>query len=107
MKQKEFSVLLDEMLKQLPYSKNDVIIRTGINRSTFYQFLNGKRFPTAKHMAAILGKAGFSEEDKKILEDAWGKAGTQVEMYSALQSMLSCMDAICAAESLQKEKPGG
>ena len=106
MKQKEFSVLLDEMLKQLPYSKNDVIVRTGINRSTFYQFLNGKRFPTAKHMAAILGKAGFSEEDKKILEDAWGKAGTQYETYSALQSMLSCMDAICASESLRVGRPG-
>lgn len=102
MKQTEFGALLDEMLKQLPYSKNEVIVRTGINRSTFYQFLNGKRFPTAKHMAAILGKAGFSEEDRTVLEDAWEKAGAQYGTYSALQSMLSCMDAISETESMGK-----
>ena len=47
MTQIEFAKILNEMIESIPNTKNEIIGRTGIDRSTFFKFLSGKRFPTA------------------------------------------------------------
>lgn len=49
-----FSKQLSHLIKLSPESNNKIINQTGIDRSTFYQFLSGKRIPTFKQFGAII-----------------------------------------------------
>lgn len=60
--------LINDLIKTSGLSKNQIIQDTGIDRSTFYQFLAGKRLPTFKQFGKILtilmkwNDAGFNPE---------------------------------------------
>lgn len=49
----KFSDQLSQFVKLSGKSKNQIIDESKINRSSFFQFLNGKRMPTKEHLTAF------------------------------------------------------
>ena len=70
----KFSDQLSQAIKLSGKSKNQIIEEPKINRSSFFQFLNGKRMPTKEHLAAILAALqltpGEEEQLRKLYEIA-------------------------------------
>lgn len=70
----KFSDQLSQAIKLSGKSKNQIIEESKINRSSFFQFLNGKRMPTKEHLAAILAALqltpGEEEQLRKLYEIA-------------------------------------
>lgn len=90
----EFGQILNEMIEGLPRSKNETIRLIEINRSTFYQFLNGKRFPTVDQITDILERAGFSEADQKKLRRAYDEAHYSFVAYRDIEIVRQCLEAV-------------
>ena len=59
----KFSDQLSQAIKLSGKSKNQIIEESKINRSSFFQFLNGKRMPTKEHLTA--GDPGGAAADSR------------------------------------------
>lgn len=66
-----FSDLLNTWLSYNEQSKNKLIQQTGIDRSSFFQILKGKRLPTDTQMCSILSSLVIPEDGKSALYDAY------------------------------------
>lgn len=102
MTHEEFGKLLNEKLEALPSSKNETIRLTEINRSTFFKFLNGRRFPTAEQMDAILDRAGFSAQDQAELRRAYDDAHYSYAAYNSIEIVRQCMESVSQVELARK-----
>lgn len=61
-----FSDILNSVIESGVQSKNSIILNSNIDRSTFFQILNGKRLPTEKQYVKLL--SAISPDDKLIKE---------------------------------------
>ena len=64
------STKLSEMIESKGVSKNNLIRAIGVDRSTFYQLINGNRVPTEDQFCAILRQMKLNEEEKiQLIEE--------------------------------------
>ena len=56
--------VLDQYISDTLTSKNSVIQMLGIDRSSFYQILKGKRLPTSSQLRTLLDILNISESEK-------------------------------------------
>lgn len=103
MTNRDFGKLLDEMLTAYIAnhpgdSKNKMILRTGIDRSTFFKYLGGSRPITIGHLRAILEKIGLDESDKKVLEQSYEELNQNVAEFHNIEILRQCMKAARKAE---------
>ena len=62
--------LLSKMIDQKGISKNNLIREIGVDRSTFYKLINGKRTPTKEQFCLILLQMDLSTEEKlQLIEE--------------------------------------
>lgn len=102
MTQIEFAKILNEMIESIPNTKNETIGRTGIDRSTFFKFLSGKRFPTADQLASIIEKSGIKESDVKKLRKAYDETHYSHILYNNIEVVRQCLEAMTEASYLKK-----
>ena len=102
MTQIEFGRLLNEMMEALDESKNEIISRTGIDRSTFFKFLNGKRFPTADQLNVIIRKSGISESDGRKLRKAYDETHYSHVLYNYIEVASQCLNAMMEASYIRE-----
>lgn len=102
MTQIEFGRLLNEMMEALDESKNEIISRTGIDRSTFFKFLNGKRFPTADQLNVIISKSGISESDGRKLRKAYDETHYSHVLYNYIEVASQCLNAMMEASYIRE-----
>ncbi len=99
----QFRILLKELLEEMNLSNNILIERTGINRSTFYQFLNGKRLPTVQQFSQIMKAASFPEEDARKLRQQFAYEKLGEEDNQCLEMMQGFMATIAEIEADEEE----
>ena len=68
-----FGDYLISLIDTYGLSKNKLIKDTGIDRSSFFQFLKGSRKPTGKQLSKIACAAGFKNEEKNLLHELYVK----------------------------------
>ena len=65
-----FHSLLNSIIDSQSVTKNSLINETGIDRSSFYQILSGKRIPTKDQITSIIRQLDISAADEMALYDA-------------------------------------
>ncbi len=60
--------ILSKLFQQRSLSKNRFIRESGIDRSTFYQILRGKRMPTDQQMICILHYLDAGEDEEALID---------------------------------------
>ena len=66
-----FHSLLNSIIDSQSVTKNSLINETGIDRSSFYQILSGKRIPTKDQITSIIRQLDISAADEMALYDAF------------------------------------
>lgn len=66
-----FHSLLNSIIDSQSITKNSLINETGIDRSSFYQILSGKRIPTKDQITSIIRQLDISAADEMALYDAF------------------------------------
>jgi transcriptional regulator with XRE-family HTH domain len=66
-----FHSLLNSIIDSQSVTKNSLINETGIDRSSFYQILSGKRIPTKDQITNIIRQLDISAADEMALYDAF------------------------------------
>lgn len=94
----EFGKLLNGVLEETPYSKNEIIRRTGIDRSSFYQFLKGKRLPDPEKLQKILTGAEISSGMTARVMKALDEARYSDLAYGYIEIVRQCMGSVKEAE---------
>lgn len=86
---------LAQVIHEQNISRNILIRSIPIDRSTFYQILNGKRPGTAEQIAGILSKVEVSPERRQriIREFAERKFGDGCRLYNEINRWLAKLDA--------------
>ena len=68
-----FAEYLTQLTEEYGISKNRLIRETGIDRSSFFQFLKGTRKPTGRQLLQIGLAAGFQKEERRLLHELYVK----------------------------------
>ena len=68
-----FTEYLTQLIETRKLSKNKLIRETGIDRSSFFQFLKGSRKPTGSQLTKIARAAGFNIEERDFLHELYVK----------------------------------
>lgn len=71
---KNFRELLNKHVDNITVSKNTMIKATGVDRSTFFQILSGKRIPTAEQFENIIEQLEIATVEKMELREAYKRA---------------------------------
>lgn len=88
----KFSVQLSQAIKLSGKSKNQIIEESKINRSSFFQFLNGKRMPTKEHLAAILAALQLTPGEEEQLRKLYEIAEIGENIYESRVGCAECLD---------------
>lgn len=88
----KFSDQLSQAIKLSGKSKNQIIEESKINRSSFFQFLNGKRMPTKEHLAAILAALQLTPGEEEQLRKLYEIAEIGENIYESRVGCAECLD---------------
>lgn len=88
----KFSDQLNRSVKLSGKSKNQIIDESRINRSSFFQFLNGKRMPTKEHLNAILATLQLTPGEEEHLRRLYEIAEIGENIYESRQGCAECLE---------------
>lgn len=88
----KFSDQLSQAIKLSGKSKNQIIEESKINRSSFFQFLDGKRMPTKEHLAAILAALQLTPGEEEQLRKLYEIAEIGENIYESRVGCAECLD---------------
>ena len=88
----KFSDQLSQAIKLSGKSKNQIIEESKINRSSFFQFLNGKWMPTKEHLAAILAALQLTPGEEEQLRKLYEIAEIGENIYESRVGCAECLD---------------
>lgn len=88
----KFSDQLSQAIKLSGKSKNQIIEESKINRSSFFQFLNGKRMPTKEHLAAILAALQLTPGEEEQLRKLYEIAEIGENIYESRVGCAECLN---------------
>lgn len=89
-----FHSLLNSIIDSQSVTKNSLINETGINRSSFYQILSGKRIPTKDQITSIIRQLDISAADEMALYDAFYLERLGETNYHYLKFTEKCLRVI-------------
>lgn len=98
MTQTEFGQMLRSIIGNYDLSINGTIKRTGINRSSFYKFLNGERLPTPAHLQEIIHALTLSDADASALQSAYEEVRYGTVAWINHEIVRECLESISEAE---------
>ena len=88
----KFSDQLSQFVKLSGKSKNQIIDESKINRSSFFQFLNGKRMPTKEHLTAILAALQMTPGEEEQLRKMYQIAEIGENIYESRKGCAECLE---------------
>lgn len=88
----KFSDQLSQFVKLSGKSKNQIIDESKINRSSFFQFLNGKRMPTKEHLTAILAALQLTPGEEEQLRKMYEIAEIGENIYESRKGCAECLE---------------
>lgn len=88
----KFSDQLNLSVKLSGKSKNQIIDESKINRSSFFQFLNGKRMPTKEHLTAILAALQLTPGEEEQLRKLYQIAEIGENIYESRMGCAECLE---------------
>ena len=91
--------LLNLFLEKSGDTKNGLIEKTRIDRSTFFQILNGRRFPTEIQIRAIADNMRLSDIDKNLLMETYTKEVLGNDSYYGDQFVKKTMKIIADSKN--------
>lgn len=100
----KFSDQLNRSVKLSGKSKNQIIDESKINRSSFFQFLNGKRMPTKEHLNAILATLQLTPGEEEHLRKLYDIAEIGENIYESRQGCVECLEDL-ALLTKQNRRP--
>lgn len=89
-----FHSLLNSIIDSQSVTKNSLINETGIDRSSFYQILSGKRIPTKNQITSIIRQLDISAADEMALYDAFYLERLGETNYHYLKFTEKCLRVI-------------
>lgn len=89
-----FHSLLNSIIDSQSVTKNSLINETGIDRSSFYQILSGKRIPTKDQITNIIRQLDISAADEMALYDAFYLERLGETNYHYLKFTEKCLRVI-------------
>lgn len=89
-----FHSLLNSIIDSQSVTKNSLINETGIDRSSFYQILSGKRIPTKDQITSIIRQLDISAADEMALYDAFYLERLGETNYHYLKFTEKCLRVI-------------
>ena len=89
-----FHSLLNSIIDSQSVTKNSLINETGIDRSSFYQILSGKRIPTKDQITSIICQLDISAADEMALYDAFYLERLGETNYHYLKFTEKCLRVI-------------
>lgn len=89
-----FHSLLNSIIDSQSVTKNSLINETGIDRSSFYQILSGKRIPTKDQITSIIRQLDISAADEMALYDAFYLERLGEVNYHYLKFTENCLRVI-------------
>lgn len=89
-----FHSLLNSIIDSQSVTKNSLINETGIDRSSFYQILSGKRIPTKDQITNIIRQLDISAADEMALYDAFYLERLGETNYHYLKFTEKCLKVI-------------
>ena len=89
-----FHSLLNSIIDSQSVTKNSLINETGIDRSSFYQILSGKRIPTKDQITSIIRQLDISAADEMALYDAFYLERLGEANYHYLKFTEKCLRVI-------------
>ena len=93
-----FHKLLNSIIDSQSVTKNSLINETGIDRSSFYQILSGKRIPTKDQITSIIRQLDISAADEMALYDAFYLERLGETNYHYLKFTEKCLNVIGASD---------
>ena len=96
-----FTEYLTQLIEARKLSKNKLIRETGIDRSSFFQFLKGSRKPTGSQLTKIALAAGFNTEERSLLHELYvtEKYGEQTCLtWKTIRENLAKLDTMSPGE---------
>ena len=69
----DYITLLNDFIEKRGIAKNTLIIRTGIDRSTFFQILNHKRIATIEQFNKIISQLNLTATEHSEIIEAFDK----------------------------------
>ena len=90
----KFSDQLSQFVKLSGKSKNQIIDESKINRSSFFQFLNGKRMPTKEHLTAILAALQMTPGEEEQLRKMYQIAEIGENIYESRKGCAECLEGL-------------
>ncbi|OON86078.1 hypothetical protein BXO88_09605 [Oribacterium sp. C9] len=97
-----FSSFLASLIEESGLGKNSIIRNTGINRSTFYKFLNGSRIPTNFQYKEIKRVLPLSVADVKRLDELYALESMGVDVTLNRKSVIRCLGTVADYEDSEK-----
>lgn len=93
-----FSLLLKEYIEKNHLSKNELVRESGIDRSSFFQFLNGKRIPTKKQINDIILILQISSIEKKNLIEQYERMQIGDHIWKSRSTVRRCLETVANSE---------
>ena len=92
-----FVELLNSYIERSDITKNSLIESVGIDRSTFFQILSGKRLPTNRQLLDIINKLDIANVEKDRLIDYYERESLGEDVYQAHMFVRSAVKIIAEA----------
>lgn len=86
--------LLNNYVNDSSVSKNTLIQILGIDRSSFYQILKGKRLPTSAQLSTILKALAIPSHEKKHISEVYMSEKLGVFEYSNRKAIINLIDTL-------------
>ncbi|WP_036609235.1 hypothetical protein [Oribacterium sp. P6A1] len=93
-----FSSLLASLVEESGLGKNSIIRNTGINRSSFYKFLNGSRIPTNVQYNDIKRVLPLSKSEIKKLDELYAFETMGVDTALNRKAVIMCLETVADYE---------
>lgn len=94
-----FSSFLASLIEESGLGKNNIIRNTGINRSSFYKFLNGSRIPTNAQYNEIKRVLPLSVSDVKRLDELYAFETMGFDVTFNRDSVIRCLETVADYEN--------
>lgn len=96
--------LLKYELKKSGLSKNEIIRRTGIEKSTCYQYFSGKRLPTDLHFSKLMEAMQVGKGDYRLLWEEFQRTRYGEDILRRTELMHRLLQTVSAAEAEQNRQ---
>lgn len=100
-----FAALLSCYVERSRASKNELIRLCGINRSSFFQFLAGKRAPSPEQLDHIIAFLQLPSKDEQELRTQFQRMEVGEQTWQNRRSIFNCLRTLAGADHFNEYEP--